>query len=101
MDIASFKQTGTAEGPPDGLSHALLALWWDLKGNWQKAHENAQAQDDAIGAWVHAYLHRKEGNLTNAGGWYRRAGKAPATSSLEAEWEEIAGALLSLTPPRR
>ncbi|MBV9523478.1 MAG: hypothetical protein JO010_11825, partial [Alphaproteobacteria bacterium] len=89
------------ENPPETLSHALRALWWDAKGNWPKAHENAQAQDDAIGAWVHAYLHRKEGDLANAGYWYRRAGKTPETGPLEAEWEAITVALLALTPPGR
>ena len=95
MDYDSFKQTTAAAAPPAGLSAAVEALWWDAKGDWNKAHERAQAQDDAIGAWVHAYLHRKEGDQSNAGGWYRRAGKQPATVSLDAEWEAITRALLN------
>jgi hypothetical protein len=94
MDANSFKNSLSAGEPPAGLSMAVQALWWDGKGDWEKAHECAQAQDDAIGAWVHAYLHRKEGDLANAGGWYRRAGKPVASGPFAAEWETIATALL-------
>ena len=94
MDLNAFKRTLAAGAPPDGLSHAVQALWWDAHGDWNKAHGCAQAQADATGAWVHAYLHRKEGDMSNAGGWYKRAGRPPATVSLEAEWETIALALL-------
>jgi hypothetical protein len=94
MDFQRFKKSVSASEPPGGLSPAVLALWWDAKGDWQKAHVAAQEGDDKAGAWVHAYLHRKEGDAANAGYWYRRAGKAAATSSLEAEWEAIARALL-------
>jgi hypothetical protein len=79
--------------PPEGLSSALGALWWDRKGDWDQAHAAAQAGVGREGAWVHAYLHRKEGDLGNAGYWYRRAGKPVATGSLSAEWESIARAL--------
>lgn len=95
MDIQEFRETLSAEKPPQGLRDALLALWYDAKGDWQTAHTRAQAQDDASGAWVHAYLHRKEGDLSNAGYWYKRAGKPVATDPLEVEWESIARALLS------
>ena len=95
MDANSFKGSLAAAEPPAGLGMAVQALWWDGKGDWQKAHECAQAQDDAIGAWVHAYLHRKEGDLGNAGGWYRRAGKPVASGPLAAEWETIVRALLT------
>jgi hypothetical protein len=94
MDLARFKQSVAAAAPPAALSAAIQALWWDAKGDWAKAHECAQAQDDKIGAWVHAYLHRKEGDQSNAGYWYRRAGKPAATTSLETEWDTIAAALL-------
>jgi hypothetical protein len=94
MDLSSFKQSVATATPPAGLSQAVVALWWDAKGDWNKAHECAQAQDDKVGAWVHAYLHRKEGDPQNAGYWYRRAGKSPATVSLEQEWTAIAEALL-------
>jgi hypothetical protein len=94
MDLAAFKASLSRAKPPDGLSLALAGLWWDAKGDWDKAHDCAQAQDDAAGAWVHAYLHRKEGDAANAGYWYRRAGRPAATAGLDAEWEAIARALL-------
>jgi hypothetical protein len=90
----AFRLSLSAPAPPAGLGMAGQALWWDAKGDWQKAHECAQAQDDAAGAWVHAYLHRKEGDLANAGYWYRRAGKPVAAGSLAAEWDAIVGDLL-------
>mgnify|MGYP000411937082 CR=1 FL=1 len=94
MDLQSFKQTLTRPAPPDGLSLALQALWWDAKGDWDKAHECAQERDDKDGAHVHAYLHRKEGDLSNAGYWYRRAGTRVFAGSLTEEWEELARSLL-------
>ena len=90
----AFRLSLSAPAPPAGLGMAGQALWWDGKDDWQKAHECAQAQDDAAGAWVHAYLHRKEGDLANAGYWYRRAGKPVAAGSLTAEWDAIVGDLL-------
>jgi hypothetical protein len=95
MDSQGLKDSLSAAEPPAGLSMALQALWWDAKGDWQKAHECAQAQEDAIGAWVHAYLHRKEGDLGNAGYWYRRAEKPVSADPLTAEWDAIARNLLS------
>ena len=80
--------------PPSQLSQALGGLWWDAKGDWVKAHESAQQDEGPEGSWVHAYLHRKEGDSTNAGFWYQRAGRTPSRKSLEEEWEEIATALL-------
>ena len=72
----------------------LLALWWDGRGNWDKAHEVAQDVEDTDGAWVHAYLHRKEGDASNAGYWYRRAGRPVAGGDLKEEWERIVLTLL-------
>jgi hypothetical protein len=81
--------------PPVGLSEPLQALWWDKSGDWQRAHEAVAADEDSReAAWVHAYLHRREGDLGNASYWYRRANRPAATASLEAEWDEIAAALL-------
>ncbi len=73
---------------------ALLALWWDAKGDWDRAHEIAQDVGGADGAWVHAYLHRKEGDLGNAVYWYRQAGRGAASGDLRVEWEEIVGEML-------
>jgi hypothetical protein len=94
MDRKTFQDSLAAAAPPAGLSHALQALWHAAKGDWNAAHEQAQAQEDAAGAWVHAYLHRWEGDQSNAAYWYRRAGKPVAGESLEAEWEAIVQALL-------
>ena len=95
MEIEAFKQTLARDEPPE-LSYALRALWWDAKGDWHKAHGCAQQDEEsAAGTWVHAYLHRKEGDLSNAGHWYLRAGRPVATTSLEAEWLTIARALLA------
>ena len=76
------------------FSGALLALWWDGRGNWEKAHEVAQEVEGPDGAWVHAYLHRKEGDFGNTGYWYRQAGRRVATEDLMVEWEGIVGELL-------
>lgn len=73
---------------------ALLALWWDGKGDWEKAHEIAQDVVGADGAWVHAYLHRKEGDVGNAGYWYRRAGRDVARGDLRVEWVAIVTEML-------
>ena len=79
----------------DELQGALLALWWDAKGDWEKAHQVAQDIDGADGAWVHAYLHRKEGDIGNAAYWYRRAGQLQAQGDLTEEWERILSVLLA------
>lgn len=94
MTLEQFKATLSAPAPPAGLSPALAALWHDAKGDWNKAHETAQDIDDETGSWIHAYLHRKEGDASNAAYWYHRAGKPVAHDSLDAEWERILTALL-------
>jgi hypothetical protein len=95
VDLNSFRQSLAQANPPPGLSFALQALWWDAKGDWEKAHECAQARDDEPGMRVHAYLHRKEGDLSNAGYWYRRVHAAASKSSLGEEWENLARSLLA------
>ena len=80
---------------PSGIGPALQALWWEAKGDWDKAHECAQAKEDMAGCWVHAYLHRREGDPGNAAYWYRRADKSAATNSLVEEWQAIARCLLA------
>jgi hypothetical protein len=95
MDLEAFRSSLSAPEPPAEAGRALAALWRAAKGEWDTAHELAQAQDDARGAWVHAHLHRIEGDEANAGYWYRRAGKPHSAASLEEEWAEIAQALLA------
>jgi hypothetical protein len=94
MDLEALRGSLAVAEPPPGMSLAAQALWWDAKGDWQKAHECAQEQEDETGAWVHAYLHRKEGDAANAGYWYRRAGKPAVSTSLADEWDAIARAVL-------
>jgi hypothetical protein len=84
-----------ADAPPAGLGRALGALWVDARGDWEQAHRLAQSARGADGAWVHAYLHRKEGDLANASYWYRRAGRAVSGAALGDEWAEIVRALLA------
>jgi hypothetical protein len=76
------------------LSILLVALWYDGPGDWHKAHELTQDVETADGAWVHAYLHRKEGDTSNASYWYRQAGKKFPSQTLQQEWEEIVTELL-------
>jgi hypothetical protein len=81
-----FRSSLAGENPPQGLSAAARALWLDGKGKWTEAHDLASEISSNAGARIHAYLHRKEGDVGNARYWYRRAGVAPATGSLDAEW---------------
>lgn len=78
---------------PTTLTGALQALWYDAHDDWHRAHEAAQAGDDRNSAWVHAYLHRKEGDQWNAAYWYRRAGQPVFEGPLDREWQQIATAL--------
>jgi hypothetical protein len=80
--------------PPEGIAPALNALWYDGKGDWNKAHDIAQETHSTDGSWIHAYLHRKEGDDGNAAYWYSKAGKKFPANTLEQEWEEIVAALL-------
>lgn len=95
MTLDQFRRTLTDAAPPQSLTAPLRALWFDGHGDWNQAHNVAQDVEDATGAWVHAYLHRKEGDLQNAEYWYRRAGKPVATSALEDEWAAMVTLLLS------
>ena len=94
MTFAEFQQSLQQATPPPGISQVLEALWWDGKGNWDRSHDIAQEIHSAQGSWVHAYLHRKEGDHGNAGYWYARAGKRMPSVSLEAEWEQVVTDLL-------
>ena len=95
MDLTGFERSLADAAPPEGLSRPLQALWQEAKGAWDAAHALAQADKGAAGAWVHAYLHRVEGNLSNAGYWYRRAGRPAAEGALREEWRAISAALLA------
>jgi hypothetical protein len=94
VEMAEFKASLSGAAPAPDLDAPLVALWWAAKGNWDKAHKIVMDEETADAAWVHAYLHRVEGDLGNAGYWYRRADKPVAKDSLEAEWERIASALI-------
>lgn len=93
---ASVRQAEGTANPPPGLNPRLQALWYDARGDWDEAHRSVQDDSGGDGAWVHAYLHRKEGDAGNAAYWYGRAGKpVPAEgTTLTAEWEAIVRALL-------
>ena len=94
MKLEEFKDSLSLDVPPQDLSGAVQALWHVANNNWDRAHELAQNQDDGVGAWVHAHLHRVEGDLGNAGYWYRRADRPECAASLEAEWDDIAADIL-------
>ena len=95
MTNDEFKASLEGSAPPEGLGRALQALWHEAKGDWDKAHKLAQAEKGETGAWVHAYLHRVEGDLSNAGYWYRRADKPASCAALAQEWDDIVSALLN------
>jgi hypothetical protein len=94
MTLDDLRLSLTATEPPAGLTPALGGLWWDAKGDWTRAHESAQQDEGVGGSWVHAYLHRKEGDQGNAAYWYSRAGKPVCREPLDAEWLSIVTALL-------
>jgi hypothetical protein len=94
MTVTDFRQSLNSDAPPAGLVRAFQSLWYEAKGNWEKAHRLAQDEETPAGAWVHAYLHRVEGDQSNAAYWYRRAGKPVSDASLAEEWESLVQALL-------
>lgn len=95
MNVAEFRATLVRPEPPPGLPASLAALWRDARGDWEGAHNLAQSDEGGDGDWVHAYLHRKEGDAGNAAYWYRRARKPLARGALEEEWAEIVATLLA------
>jgi hypothetical protein len=95
MTLEELKATLAQPAPPAGVSKTVEALWYAAKGQWDTAHGIVQGLNDADAAWVHAYLHREEGDNANAGYWYRRANRPPSGDSLEEEWRQIAAALLA------
>lgn len=95
MTLEDFKQSLSDSKPPAGLRGGFLGLWWDAKGNWERAHECAQEDASPAGSWVHAYLHRKEGDASNAAYWYSRAQQPVCRESLESEWLSIVRTLVA------
>jgi hypothetical protein len=95
MTLDEFRQSLTDAHPPADLGNLLQALWHEAKGDWARAHDILQHEESADGAWVHAYLHRVEGDPGNAAYWYRRAGRPVAQQSLGDEWNTIVGAMLT------
>lgn len=93
MTLDAFLQSLSTAEPP-ALTPPLRALWFNAKGDWNAAHKCVDDKSDQESMWVHAYLHRKEGDLSNAAYWYRRAGREPCSGALDQEWREIAEALL-------
>ncbi len=97
--MAAFKASLSGAEPAPDLPAPLAGLWWAAKGDWDRAHKIVQDDGTREAAWVHAYLHRVEGDLSNAGYWYRRAGRPTPEDSLQAEWERIASSLLEGATP--
>ncbi len=94
MDLLTFKASLLADNPPENLSVYLLALWYDAKGDWDRAHETIQHVKTQNAAWIHAYLHHKEGDIFNADYWYSKAGKTRPDATLEQEWNIIVDQLI-------
>jgi hypothetical protein len=95
VTFAEFRASLDHDESPPGLAAALKALWLDGKQDWAAAHDVAQDIEGRDGALIHAYLHRKEGDRSNADYWYRRAGRAPVASSFEDEWTALVTDLLA------
>jgi hypothetical protein len=93
MDVKAFRATLDHEVPPPNFAPALAALWWDAKGDWAQAHGLVDELETPDGMAVHAYLHRKEGALSNAEYWYARAGRHFHRPTLQAEWEALVNGL--------
>jgi len=94
MDLSEFKRSLAKTKPPTGLAPALAALWWAGKDEWEKAHRIVMDEAGKDSAWVHAYLHRVEGDLANARYWYRQAQRPVSSKPLAEEWEAISNTLL-------
>lgn len=92
---AAFKRSLSQSAPPKPLAPALQALWWVKKGDWHRAHRIVMDETSPEAAWVHAHLHRVEGDEANARYWYRQARRRPARGALDAEWQAIAASLVA------
>jgi hypothetical protein len=94
MNASEFRESVKEQIPPEGLTAPLSALWWDAKGEWALAHGLVDELETKDGMAVHAFLHRKEGSLSNADYWYERAGREFHRPSLEEEWKALVAGLL-------
>ncbi|MGC1422448.1 MAG: hypothetical protein WA354_18690 [Terracidiphilus sp.] len=94
MKASEFRASVNQQIPPEGLTAPLTALWWDAKGEWVQAHGLVDELETQAGMAVHAYLHRKEGSLSNADYWYERAGREFHRPELEDEWEALVTGLM-------
>ena len=94
MSSEQFRASLVGETPDPNLSGTLAALWWAGKGEWDRAHALVQEEPGADAAWVHALLHRAEGDVENAAYWYRQARRPAADASFNEEWAAIADALI-------
>src|SRR5207245_10397652 len=94
MNLSEFKRSLAKAKPPAGLAPALAALWWAGRDQWDKAHNIVMDESGKDCAWVHAYLHRDEGDLGDARYWYRQAQRPVATAPLAAERDANAEILL-------
>ncbi len=90
MNLDDLKRSVDNDTPPKGISKLCKAMWYDAKEDWDTAHQIAQSVDSRDGSWVHAYLHRKEGDISNASYWYHMAGRKMPQTTSEEEWKEIA-----------
>ena len=90
-----FQDTLSQNQPSSEWPEALRALWYDAKGDWEASHNIAQDIHSAMGSWIHAYLHRKEGDKWNAGYWYRQAGKPYPEYSLDDELQVLVNAVIN------
>ena len=91
----SFKESLILDAPDPKLSTLLKSLWYDAKEDWDQAHALIDQLGDRDSAWVHAYLHRKEGDIWNADYWYARAKKSRPSYSLEEEWSNLVSQFLN------
>jgi hypothetical protein len=96
LTYQEFQEICAQEAPPEELNPLLTAMWRDFRGDWDTAHSLAQDVPTSDGSWVHAYLHRKEGDQANASYWYSRAGKSKPDINLEKEWEQISRVLIDI-----
>ena len=94
MNLNDFKDSVASGAMPPDLSVPLQTLWLEAGGDWHRAHNSVQSAHGDDVTWVHAYLHRKEGDVSNAAYWYRRAGRTPSKRTLDEEWASIAETLL-------